>query len=141
MRSGLFLIFFVILSFCVISLLSIVAKKNHQAKIQENQSISSIDGKLLKIMKTKYFQFIESIGKQDDNLFKSICSPSFYKNNKIDNIKVNKLLFIVNSNVLNFKNNLIEIEFISRSINTEILYNKCEFLFTKNDFLLNNILA
>ena len=137
MRSELFIVFFIILCFCIISLLALFSRKRTEKK--EKNSIKAIDSELIKIIKNVYFNFLKAVETKDEKKLKSLCTRDFLKTNQIENLVSNKILFILNSKVLKFDNNILEIEFVSRSINTEILYNKLEFVLLNDKFLVNNI--
>ncbi len=140
MTSALFFALFIVLAFTVLALLAVFSSdKKDEKKVMEKVKITSIDSSLIEVMKEKYIKFVHAIINKDSNALKTICTNKLMKNINLDESSGIKIICILNSNVLKIENNEIEVEFISRSINTEILYNKCTFFLLNNVFKLDSV--
>lgn len=136
-ESILFIFLFIILAFCVVALLSVLSTK--QASKTEISKITSINSEMIKKVKDQYINFLNAIRLKNNEILQTICTKEFYKTIELKKSFAEKVVCILNANVLQIIGNTIEIEFISRNINTEILQNKCIFIFDQKNVLLNYI--
>lgn len=138
MNSVVFFGFFILLAFAVLALLSILSSSSRE-KITLPSKITSVDSELIKNIKNKYHFFIEALLNKNSKFLKEICTTKFFKKLNLKTASCEKIACILSANVLKVDGVMVEIEFISRSIHTDILYNKCTFLLTNNSFKLDSV--
>ncbi len=140
MQSGLFIVFFMILASCVIALMSLLSYKSNKEKEElEMPVIISIDNEIVQTMKQIYFTFVEAIRLKNSKILKEICTAEFIKSINIKKASGSKIVCITSNKILSVNENTVEMEFFSRSINTEILYNKCKFILSNKKFKLDSV--
>lgn len=140
MKTGLLFLVFIAIVFGLITMMSLLSPTQEEIikNNVENTEIKSVNTDLINIIKHKYIDLMNAIIKKKKDQIKKICTLSFQK--KITSkTKAEKILCIIQSNVLEVSSSKIKIEFISRGLNTEIFNNICEFILVNNNFLINDI--
>ena len=139
MQMVMIFICFVVLAFCAVGLLSAMSIKTTN-RSEEPLIIKSITSDLIEKIKKQYILFCEAICNKDMKLLKKVCTNDFTQALKIDMLSSEKIVCILEAKVLNLNKNEVEIHFISRNINTEIIENRCKFqLVSANCFLISEV--
>lgn len=131
----LFLISLIILTFGIISVLSFIAGEKHLS--EKKQEIHVINGDLIQKVKSEYLKFLLAVSKNNTKYLKLKCSADLFK--KIDKKKkiTEKILCIINTNIISFDGSYLQVEFISRSINTEIIKDICRLKILNNKIIFD----
>jgi hypothetical protein len=131
---------FIVIAFCVISLLSMISepKKTKDVKEDSNQ-LKVINNDMIDYIKSQYLKFSKAILLKNEKALQKLCTSSFLKTLNLKNTKAQKILCILSANVINIEKTYVEIEFICRSVSTELIYNRCIFENIGKDFLIMSL--